>query len=47
MTFKSLKYIFLLFPSNCVILFDSLGKVESSHDSETGAADDVSSKDPG
>ena len=45
MTFKSLKYIFLLFPNNCVILFDSLGKVEISDDSETGTADDEASKD--
>ena len=45
MTLKSLKYILLLFPSNCIIIFDSLGKVEISDDSETGRADDESSKD--
>ena len=45
MTFKSPKYILSLFPTNCVILFDSLGKVEISDDSETGTADYESSED--
>ena len=40
MIFKSPKYILFL-----LYIFDSLGKVEIKDDSDTGTADDESSKD--